>query len=165
MTRTLNKVFNKLLIVIAISGVFAIQGHAATLSPKLTAQIQGITDDTSVGVVIIGFNAPNGLTSGHLDVLRAVGISSGVTFNKLGMVGAVLTAGQIRALQNNPSVRSIWNNDRLQYYMNHARVMAGVDKVRTDAAMTLPLFQFESVTVSPSKSRYTTPAAEARLLS
>ena len=136
MNRILNFRVN-LLLVLLMSGIFVLQLQAATLSPKLSTQIAGLADDVSVGVVIISFNAPGGLTTAHVDVLRNVGITSGVTFNKLGMIGAVLTAGQVRALQSNPSIRSIWNNERLQYHMNHSRVMAGVDKVRTDAAMTL----------------------------
>lgn len=127
----------KLLVGVAICSVFVFQAGAATVSPKLTSQIAGLGDDASVGVVIISFNAPQGLTSGHVDMLRNVGITSGVTFNRLGMVGAVLTAGQVRSLSTNPSVRSIWNNEQLQYYMNHSRVMAGVDKLRTDAALTV----------------------------
>jgi serine protease AprX len=53
------------------------------------------------------------------------------------MVAMPLTAGQIRLLQNNPAVRSIWTNDKLFYYMNQARVMTGVEKLRTDAPFTL----------------------------
>jgi serine protease AprX len=127
----------RLLVAVAIGGIFMVQAQAATVSPKLQDQIAGLGDDASVGVVIISFNAPGGLTSSHLSVLQNVGVTSGVTFNKLGMVGAVLTAGQVRALSGNPAVASIWNNERLQYYMNHARMMAGVDKLRSDAAMTL----------------------------
>ncbi len=128
---------SRLLIVLAIGSVLIFQAQAGTLSPKLSSQLAGMANDASVGVVIITFNAPNGLTSGHLDVLRGVGITSGVTFSKLGMIGAVLTAGQVRSLSTNASVRSIWNNEQLQYYMNHSRVMAGVDKVRTDSALTV----------------------------
>jgi serine protease AprX len=109
---------------------------AARLSPALQNQLNGLANNASVGVVIISFNAPNGLTTSHLNVLRSVGITKGVTFQKLGMVGAVLTAGQIRALANNSSVRSIWSNDRQAYYMNQARMVAGVDNVRTDAGFT-----------------------------
>ena len=72
--------------------------YAARLSPQLTSQIAGLEDAASVGVAIVSFNASNGLTAANLDVLRGVGISSGVTYNKLGMVGAVLTAGQVKAL-------------------------------------------------------------------
>ena len=111
--------------------------YAARLSPQLTSQVAGLGDAASVGVVIVSFNTSSGLTPANLDILRGVGVSSAVTFNKLGMVGAVLTAGQVKALAANPAVRSIWSNDRLQYYINAARTVTGVDKVRTDASMTL----------------------------
>ncbi|HUR97063.1 MAG TPA: S8 family serine peptidase [Pyrinomonadaceae bacterium] len=140
MNHTFNKVSKKglrLLIVLSMCSLLAFHVQAARVSPKLTSQIAGVANDTSVGVVIISFNAPNGLTSAHLDVLRGVGITSGVTFNKLGMVGAVLTAGQVRALSTNSVVKSIWNNERLQYYMNQARMVAGVEKLRSDSALTL----------------------------
>lgn len=127
----------KLLVAVAICGLFVFNLQAASVSPKLQTQIAGLADDISVGVVIVSFHAPNGLAAGHLDILSGVGVTSGVAFNKLGMVGAVLTAGQVRALANASSVASIWENEQLQYYMNSARTMAGVDKVRTDAALTL----------------------------
>lgn len=137
MNQILNKVSRMLVVTAICCSIFVFQGQGATLSPQLTSQIAGLADGASVGVVIVSFNAPSGLASGHLDVLRNVGVTSGVTFNKLGMVGAVLTAGQVRALSTNPAVKSIWNNEQLQYHMNHARTMAGVDKLRTAAALTL----------------------------
>ena len=111
--------------------------QAATLSPELQSQIEGITDDSSVGVVIVSFDTSIGLNESHINVLRGIGVASGVTFQNLGMVGAVLNAGQVRALASNTSVRSIWTNDELSYYMNQARVVTGTDKIRTDSAMTL----------------------------
>src|SRR5438270_2701169 len=52
------------------------------------------------------------------------------------MVGAVLNAGQVRSLANNSSVRSIWTNDRLRYFMNAARTVTGVDQLRIDSGLT-----------------------------
>ena len=124
-------------IAIAIVSIFFFQVQAATVAPKLSLQIAGLANDASVGVVIVSFNSPGGLTPANLDVLRSVGVNSGVTFSRLGMVGAVLTAGQVRALSDNASVKSIWNNEQLQYYMNQARTMAGVERLRTDPALTL----------------------------
>ena len=126
-----------LLIAFAIVGIFALHAQATTLSPKLSSQITGLADDASVGVVIVSFDSPSGLTPANVDVLRSVGVTSGVTFDRLGMVGAVLTAGQVRALSTNPAIRSIWDNERLQYYMNQARMMTGVEKLRTDSTFTL----------------------------
>jgi serine protease AprX len=125
------------LFVLALAGFFVFQTPAATLSRTLQDQIAGLSDGTSVGVVIVSFNTSNGLADSHLNILRNLGISQGVTFQKLGMVGAVLTAGQIRALAGNPAVKSVWSNDRQAYYMNQARMVTGVDKLRTDSAFTL----------------------------
>ncbi|MBV9959340.1 MAG: S8 family serine peptidase [Acidobacteria bacterium] len=110
---------------------------AARLSPTLQNQLNGLANNASVGVVIISFNTSSGLTASHLNILRGLGILKGVTFQKLGMVGAVLTAGQVRALQNNSAVRSIWSNDRQAYYMNQARMLTGVDLLRADNGFTL----------------------------
>ncbi len=123
-------------IAFAIAAAFVYTVSGATVSPTLRAQLTGLPNTQSVGVVIISFNTTNGLNLNHLNILRFAGISSGVTFQRLGMVGAVLTAGQVRSLQNNPAIRSIWSNDRQAYFMNQARMVAGVDKVRTDQAFT-----------------------------
>ena len=132
--------FNRLfstLVILGISGVLFLNAQAATLSPELRGRLAGLASDASVGVVIISFDTQSGLAESHLNLLRGLGVNDGVTFQKLGMVGAVLTAGQVRALEGNPAVRSIWSNDRLQYNMAQARVMTGVDRLRSDAGFTL----------------------------
>jgi len=132
--------FRKFIILLAacsLAAIFVLNLQAAKLGPTLQKQLSGLADNVSLGVVIVSFNDANGLIPADLALLRSLGVTGGVTFDKLGMVGAVLNAGQIRALAANPSVKSIWSNDRLQYYMNSARVATGVDRLRTDAAMTL----------------------------
>ncbi|HEX8185532.1 MAG TPA: S8 family serine peptidase, partial [Blastocatellia bacterium] len=109
---------------------------AATLSPTLQSTLASAADSASVGVVIVSFNTTNGLNVSHLDVLRGVGITRGLTLNKLGMVATPATAAQVRALAASPAVRSVWSNDRLYYFMNQARVLAGVDRLRQDPALT-----------------------------
>ena len=131
----IKRVVSSLLVAVVVG--FAFTGvRAASLSPDLSSKLDSLASDVSVGVVIVSFDG-NGLQSSHLNLLRSLGINDGVTFQNLGMVGAVLDVGQVKALASNPSVRSIWTNEQLQYHMNHARVMAGADKVRTDAALTL----------------------------
>mgnify|MGYP003393122979 CR=1 FL=1 len=114
---------------------FSIQ--AATLSSNLTNKLAGVADSVEVGMVIVAFNTTNGLQDSHLNVLRSVGVTGGQTFPTLGMVAQPMTAGQVRALSNNAAVRSLWSNDRLYYYMHQARVLGGVQKLQSDAAMTL----------------------------
>jgi serine protease AprX len=125
-------------LIVLILAVFwmATVAWGAGLSPNLSTRLSRVSDSTSVGVVIVSFKTTSGLGNSQLDVLRGVGISNGVTLPHLGMVAVAATAGQVRALATRPEVRSIWSNDRLKYMMNQARVLTGVDKVRTDAAFT-----------------------------
>lgn len=110
--------------------------NAATLSPALTAKLAQVSDATSVGTVIVSFNTTSGLSESNLNVLRAVGITKGIKLSHLGMVATVATAGQVRALRNNVSVRSIWSNDRLQYFDNETSTLTGIDRVRSDSSFT-----------------------------
>jgi serine protease AprX len=114
----------------------ALTANAASLSPTLQTQLAGLADNASVGTVIISFKTSDGLKASHLNILRGLGITGGYTFQNLGMVAATATSAQVKSLSANPEVRSIWSNDKLEYYIEQARVLAGVDRVRRDAAMT-----------------------------
>lgn len=110
--------------------------QAATLSSNLQSRLANATGNTSLGVVIISFNSTSGLNDSHLNLLRGLGITRGLKLNKLGMVAAPATVAQVQALASNGAVRSIWSNDRLFYYMNQARVLTGVDRLRTHSQFT-----------------------------
>lgn len=120
---------------IFIAAVIAvISMNAATLSPTLESRLAGLADNVEVGMVIVAFNTDNGLQQSHLNVLTSVGVTGGQTFPTLGMVAQPMTAGQVRALSGNPSVRSLWSNDRLYYTMHQARVLGGVQRLQTTSA-------------------------------
>jgi serine protease AprX len=136
----LNRIYQKILsvlFVLATAGVFVLQADAAVLSPKLRSDLNSLAESTNLGLTVVAFNTSNGLQTSHLNILRSVGITGGQTFPTLGMVAMPMTVAQVRALRNNPSIRSIWSNDRLFYYMNQARTLTGVDRIRTDAPYTL----------------------------
>lgn len=131
------RLIGRALCAFSLVSIFIAGAQAAKLSPTLQNRLNGLANNASLGVVIVSFDSNSGLSSGHLDVLRNLGVTKGVTFQTLGMVGTVLNAGQIRSLAANPSVRSIWSNDRQAYYMSQARVVTGVDRIRSDMAFTL----------------------------
>src|ERR1700760_3352822 len=72
--------------------------RAATVGSSLQSKLAGLAADARVGTVIVAFNTTNGLQPSHLDVLRSLGITGGITLNHLGMVAFPATAGQVRAL-------------------------------------------------------------------
>jgi serine protease AprX len=132
-SQTLSQRFFGLMFVFVLVGVLFGQSFAAAkLSPALRTKLNGLANSAQVGMVVVAFKTTNGLQNSHLNILRSVGILGGQTFPTLGMVAQPMTAGQVRALQNNPSVRSIWSNDRLYYYMHQARVVGGAARVETD---------------------------------
>jgi serine protease AprX len=133
MLGTLRRIVFAALLISAITAA----ASAATLSPTLASRIAGLPDSAGVGVVIVAFNTNTGLSDAHLNVLRAAGITRGITLQRLGMVAAPVTAGQVRALGTNTAVRSIWPNDQLSYFLNQARVLTGVDKLRADPAFRI----------------------------
>src|SRR5690242_18533894 len=96
-----------------MSAAFA---QAAKLSSALQTALASAANSAPVGVVIVAFNTTSGLNDTHLTILRGVGLSKGIKLNRLGMVATAATAGQVRALANNASVRSIWSNDQLYYF-------------------------------------------------
>jgi serine protease AprX len=117
--------------------VYGATARAATLSPKLSDNLQSLGDNASVGVVIVAFQTNNGLNDSHLNLLRGVGVTNGRSLPQLGMVAFPATAGQVRALAANSAVRSIWSNDRLTYYDNQTRTLTGVDRLRNDTNFTI----------------------------
>ncbi|CAN5386648.1 hypothetical protein BH10ACI1_BH10ACI1_14420 [soil metagenome] len=139
MKTNLNQKYRKifsLVFMLAVTSILAFSAQAATLSPTLRNQLTTVADNIEVGMVIVSFNTSNGLQESHLNILRAVSITGGQTFPTLGMVAQPMTAGQVRALQNNPNIKSLWSNDKLIYYMNQARVLTGVDRLRTESQFT-----------------------------
>ncbi len=130
-----NKLF-RIIFAFVIASVLALSVNAAKLSPQLSVKLPNLADNASVGMVIVSFNTNNGLQQTHLQILQSVGVTGGQTFQNLGMVAQPLTAGQVRALQNNSAVRSIWSNDQLRYFMNQARTLTGVDRIRSTSAFT-----------------------------
>jgi serine protease AprX len=105
---------------------------AASTSQALQKSLSSAADSASVGLVIVTFDTASGLNSGHLATLQSLGILGGKTYPTLGMVAVTATAGQVRALLNQPNVLSVWSNDQLTYLNSETRVLTGVDRVRTD---------------------------------
>ncbi len=127
--------FRTMMLVLVLTAS-AMLSQAATLSQTLQTTLASAANNVPVGIVIVSFNTSNGLNNSHLSILRSVGILKGLKLNRLGMVAMPATAGQVRALAANAAVRSIWSNDRLYYFLNQARVLAGVDRLRQDSQFT-----------------------------
>lgn len=86
--------------------------------------------------VIVTFHGNDAPTAANISLLDAVGITKGLTMNALPIAGIVATPAQINALAADPSVRSLYLNEQLQYDNHEANKLTGVSKARTDATFT-----------------------------
>ncbi len=116
--------------------MFVAVAQAASVAPNLQTKLATLGPEDPVGMVIVSFNTQSGLRESHLNILRSVGVTGGQTFPTLGMVAQPMTVAQVRALAADPAVASIWSNDPVFYYMDSARMLTGVEKLRVDAGFT-----------------------------
>lgn len=104
----------------------------ATVDPALRAALR--TNPTAqVVVTFTGSGAPQ---FSQLNVLRGLGITSGLTLQALPVAGIVATAAQVDALARNPQVRSLYINKKLDYYNYDDTNLTGVKRLRADQTMT-----------------------------
>lgn len=130
------RITEKLVAAFIVSLTLSIAAAAATLSPKLQADLAVQPDTFDAGLVIVSFNTNDGLRDSHLSVLRGLGITGGITFQNLGMVAVPATLGQVKQIAADPSVRSVWSNDQLEYFIDQAKMLAGVTKLVNDQNFT-----------------------------
>lgn len=128
----IRRITEKLAAAFILSTIFSIAASAATLSPKLQADLAARPDTLDAGLVIVSFETTDGLKDSHLQALRGLGITQGITLQNLGMVAVPATLGQVRQLAAMPGVRSVWSNDRLEYFIDQAKMLAGVTRVLND---------------------------------
>lgn len=85
--------------------------------------------------VIVTFEGQGGPTADHLNLLKKLGISTGITMKSLPISGILATKEQINKLAATPGIKSIYLNKRLTYSNFDANNLTGVDKARSDGAM------------------------------
>ncbi len=130
-----SNVWHRVLAIIVFLSLTA-GAQAATIGSSLAARLQGAGDTMEVGVVIVSFKTTGPVDASHVAILQQLGIARGIVLRELGMVAVPATAGQVQSLAANSAVQSIWANEPLKYFMNQARMLTGVEKLRDDGKMT-----------------------------
>ncbi len=108
--------------------------QAAKLGPGLEAQLAalGPTDEVAVVVTFWG----DTLSAEQVAGVQALGITRGLTFRSLPIMGVLATRDQVNTLAAMPEVRSIWPNSELQYENFDATSQTGVRRLRATGALT-----------------------------
>src|SRR5688500_19288931 len=91
---SLRKAFTKtIFITLMICCGFGATTLATTLSPKLSSNLNHLSDNASVGIVIVAFQTSNGLNESHLNLLRGIGVTKRRSLRQLGQVTFLANAG------------------------------------------------------------------------
>ncbi|WP_210115981.1 hypothetical protein [Hymenobacter wooponensis] len=120
---------SKFLLSLALAGAsISVSFGQATVDPELRAALT--SNPTAQVIVTFKGNGAPGLT--QLGLLQRLGITRGITLQALPVAGVVATAAQVNALAQNPEVRSLYINKRLDYYNYDDTNLTGVKRLRTD---------------------------------
>jgi len=104
----------------------------AVVDPELRAALA----TSPVAEVVVTFNGDGAPQLAQLNVLKQLGINTGITFRALPIAGVLATAAQVEALAKNPAVRSLYINKQLDYYNYHDTNLTGVRRLRADKDVT-----------------------------
>ncbi|WP_078549992.1 S8 family serine peptidase [Litchfieldia alkalitelluris] len=85
--------------------------------------------------VIVTFEGDGAPSNQQLNILKSLGIETGITMASLPIAGVIATPLQIEQLKEQDGILSIYLNSELEYYNQDSTSITGVDKVRTDDSL------------------------------
>ncbi|WP_100334321.1 S8 family serine peptidase [Bacillus alkalisoli] len=128
-----------LCVLVLILPMFGIGNVSATTQNKVTETVLDeklldfLSGTVDLAQVIITFHGEDKPTDSQLSILDSVGVTSGLSMNSLPMVAALINKEQMEQLATHDEIRSIFLNEKLDYYNADSTALTGVDKVRTDS--------------------------------
>jgi len=111
--------------------VQAVESQSVVIDPMLE-KAWGTVGSLQVIVTFKGDGAPK---EDQLNLLKQLGIETGISLKSLPMTGVIATKSQIQKLAQNNEVQSVYLNQKLEYFNADSTEITGVDKVRTDDVM------------------------------
>ncbi|WP_341501937.1 S8 family serine peptidase [Gallaecimonas sp. GXIMD4217] len=102
------------------------------LGSQLAQKLDGLAPDEQL-MVVVTYDQMEAVTPEQIRALNGLGISQGVQFQTLPIVGALANAEQIGALLQRPDVRSVYLNRTLSYSNHDAREVTSVSELQSDA--------------------------------
>ncbi len=102
----------------------------AIIGEQLQAKLPTLAVSDKI-MTVVTFNQMEPVSESQLQTLLDLGISEGVQFSSLPVVGVLATRAQIAELAQQNDVRSIWLNRKLEYFNADAREITGVAQVQS----------------------------------
>ncbi len=116
---------------VALTGFSLSATAAAVMGSQLEQKLQtmSLTDKT---MVVVSYDQLDALSNEQLTGLLNLGVTEGVQFKSLPIVGVLANTAQIKQIAAMSGVRSVFANRELTYFNADARELTGVDKLQSD---------------------------------
>ncbi|KRS21649.1 peptidase S8 [Alishewanella sp. WH16-1] len=120
------------LLTVALAGFSLSSAAQAVIGSQLTEKLQTLPAAEQL-MVVVTFDQLDPLSTDQVQRLMDLGITQGVQFKSLPMIGVLVNAAQINQISTMPDVRSVFLNRQLQYFNAEARELTGVERVQSQA--------------------------------
>ncbi|MCH8492012.1 MAG: S8 family serine peptidase [Idiomarina sp.] len=125
----MRKTATSLAISAAIGLSMAAQAQASVLGETLQSTLNSL-DITDQVMVVVSYDQLEPVSENQLTQLLDLGITDGVQFRSLPIIGVLANPDQIRSISEKPEVRSVWLNRPLEYFNADSRRITGVDQLQ-----------------------------------
>jgi hypothetical protein len=106
------------------------QASAQAVIGKQLAQVLPTISGGETIIIVVTFEQMNAVSVSQIHTMKALGISKGVQFSAVPVMGLVVNITQIEAIVARDDVRSVWLNRKLDCFNASSRQITGVDKIQ-----------------------------------
>lgn len=127
----MNTQFKRLACAAALAGFSMNAAAEAVIGSELQQNLQtmSVTEST---MAVVTFDQLDQLAPEQIQSLLDLGITDGVQFQSLPIIGVVATPSQIEQISEMDGVRSVFANRSLKYFNAEARELTGAEKLQSD---------------------------------
>lgn len=105
--------------------------HAGVLGDALKSTLKEVSVTDKI-MVVVSYNQLEPVSENQISQLLQLGITEGVQFQTLPIIGVLATPAQIELIAAQSEVRSVWLNRQLEYFNDGARQITGVDQLQSE---------------------------------
>ncbi|MFT5814027.1 MAG: serine protease AprX [Psychroserpens sp.] len=126
----MKSIIKNIALTMSIAGISLSATAAAVIGSQLEQQLQNMKA-TDSAMVVVSYDQLDALTTSQLQSLLNLGLTQGVQFKSLPIIGVMASPVQINQLAAMPGIRSVFANRSLEYYNAEAREITGVEKLQS----------------------------------
>ncbi|WP_448548759.1 S8 family peptidase [Thalassotalea fusca] len=127
----MKSIIKNMAMTMTIAGVSLSATASAVIGSQLEQKLKNMSL-TDSAMVVVSYDQLDALSTSQLQSLLNLGITQGVQFKSLPIIGLVANPAQINQIAQMSGIRSIFANRDLRYFNAEARELTGVEKLQSN---------------------------------